>query len=155
LLVQGIAWARKENRRAAVVPGKRSAFRGVERYIYFLGEKSSAEAKSQEIQAKRISFFENRSNEVMKGEFANVEVRCDCCLDSPWHKIDAGDDAPKRFNVIIKVPIGSTNKYELDKKTRLLKLDRVLYSAVYYPANYGFIPQTLVNDGDSLVRSTW
>jgi inorganic pyrophosphatase len=46
--------------------------------------------------------------------------------------------------------MGSSNKYELDKKTGLLKLDRVLYSAVYYPANYGFIPQTLAEDGDPL-----
>jgi inorganic pyrophosphatase len=63
--------------------------------------------------------------------------------DSPWHKVDPGDDVPKRFNVIIEIPMGSSNKYELDKKTGLLKLDRVLYSAVHYPTNYGFIPQTL------------
>ena len=70
--------------------------------------------------------------------------------DSPWHKVDSGDDVPKRFNVIIEIPMGSSNKYELDKKTGLLKLDRVLYSAVHYPANYGFIPQTLAEDGDPL-----
>lgn len=69
---------------------------------------------------------------------------------SPWHKVEPGDDAPKRFNVIIEIPMGSSNKYELDKKTGLLKLDRVLYSAVHYPANYGFIPQTLAEDGDPL-----
>jgi inorganic pyrophosphatase len=69
---------------------------------------------------------------------------------NPWHKVDAGDDAPGRFNVIIEIPMGGSNKYELDKKTGLLKLDRVLYSAVYYPANYGFIPQTLAADGDPL-----
>jgi inorganic pyrophosphatase len=70
--------------------------------------------------------------------------------DSPWHKVDPGDDVPKRFNVISEIPMGSSNKYELDKKTGLLKLDRVLYSAVHYPANYGFIPQTLAEDGDPL-----
>lgn len=70
--------------------------------------------------------------------------------DSPWHKVDFGDDAPKRFNTVIEIPMGSSNKYELDKKTGLLKLDRVLYSAVHYPANYGFIPQTLGEDGDPL-----
>jgi inorganic pyrophosphatase len=69
---------------------------------------------------------------------------------SPWHKVDIGEDAPKRFNVVIEIPMGSSNKYELDKKTGLLKLDRVLYSAVHYPANYGFIPQTLGEDGDPL-----
>ena len=69
---------------------------------------------------------------------------------SLWHNVDPGDDAPKRFNAIIEIPMGSSNKYELDKKTGLLKLDRVLYSAVHYPANYGFIPQTLAEDGDPL-----
>jgi inorganic pyrophosphatase len=71
-------------------------------------------------------------------------------LSSPWHNVGPGDDAPKRFNAIIEIPMGSSNKYELDKKTGLLKLDRVLYSAVHYPANYGFIPQTLAKDGDPL-----
>ena len=69
---------------------------------------------------------------------------------NPWHKVDPGEDVPNRFNVVIEIPMGSSNKYELDKKTGLLKLDRVLYSAVYYPANYGFIPQTLAEDGDPL-----
>jgi inorganic pyrophosphatase len=70
---------------------------------------------------------------------------------SPWHDVDAGEGhLPARFTAIIEIPLGSSNKYELDKKTGLLKLDRVLYSAVYYPANYGFIPQTLAADGDPL-----
>jgi inorganic pyrophosphatase len=69
---------------------------------------------------------------------------------SPWHKVDVGDDAPGCFNTVIEIPMGSSNKYELDHKTGLLKLDRVLYSAVHYPANYGFIPQTLADDGDPL-----
>ena len=70
--------------------------------------------------------------------------------NSPWHKVHPGDEAPQRCNAIIEIPMGSSNKYELDKKTGLLKLDRVLYSAVHYPANYGFIPQTLGDDGDPL-----
>ncbi|MBV9873095.1 MAG: inorganic diphosphatase [Verrucomicrobia bacterium] len=69
---------------------------------------------------------------------------------SPWHIVDPGEDVPRCFNVIIEIPMGSSNKYEMDKKTGLLKLDRVLYSAVHYPANYGFIPQTLGEDGDPL-----
>ena len=69
---------------------------------------------------------------------------------SPWHRVDPGEDLPSCFNVVIEIPMGSSNKYELDKKTGMLKLDRVLYSAVYYPANYGFIPQTLAEDGDPL-----
>ena len=68
--------------------------------------------------------------------------------NNPWHIVEPGEDVPKRFNVIIEIPMGSSNKYELDKKSGLLKLDRVLYSAVHYPANYGFIPQTLSEDGD-------
>ena len=68
----------------------------------------------------------------------------------PWHDVDPGEGNPALFNVIIEIPLGSSHKYELDKKSGLLKLDRVLYSAVYYPANYGFIPQTLAEDGDAL-----
>jgi inorganic pyrophosphatase len=54
------------------------------------------------------------------------------------------------FPVVIEVPKGSKNKYELDKETGLLRLDRVLYSAVHYPADYGFIPRTYCDDGDPL-----
>ncbi len=68
----------------------------------------------------------------------------------PWHDISPGDGLPKEFNAIIEIPFGSSVKYELDKRSGLIKLDRVLYSAVYYPANYGFIPQTLAEDDDPL-----
>lgn len=69
----------------------------------------------------------------------------------PWHDIDVdGDRLEEGFSAVIEVPQGSKNKYELDKKTGLLRLDRVLYSAVHYPANYGFIPQTYCDDGDAL-----
>ena len=68
-----------------------------------------------------------------------------------WHDIYVDDHLiEKAFPVVIEVPMGSKNKYELDKETGLLKLDRVLYSAVYYPANYGFIPRTYCEDGDPL-----
>src|ERR671922_2663966 len=69
----------------------------------------------------------------------------------PWHDSYV-DDAliAKAFPVVIEIPKGSTNKYELDKETGLLRLDRVLYSAVYYPADYGFIPRTYCDDGDPL-----
>jgi inorganic pyrophosphatase len=70
---------------------------------------------------------------------------------SPWHDVSPSNGKlPSVFNAIIEIPLGSSNKYELDKATGLLKLDRVLHSAVYYPANYGFIPQTLADDGDPL-----
>ena len=68
-----------------------------------------------------------------------------------WHDIYVDDHLiEKAFPVVIEVPMGSKNKYELDKETGLLKLDRVLYSAVHYPANYGFIPRTFCEDGDPL-----
>ena len=68
----------------------------------------------------------------------------------PWHDITPGEGLPKEFSAIIEIPFGSSVKYELDKESGLIKLDRVLYSAVYYPANYGFIPQTLAEDDDPL-----
>ena len=68
----------------------------------------------------------------------------------PWHDVTPGEDIPQEFSSIIEIPFGSSVKYELDKKSGLIKLDRVLYSAVYYPANYGFIPQTLAEDDDPL-----
>jgi hypothetical protein len=66
----------------------------------------------------------------------------------PWHDLNPGDDVPREFNSVIEIPLGSSVKYELDKESGLMKVDRILYSAVYYPANYGFMPQTLAEDGD-------
>ena len=68
----------------------------------------------------------------------------------PWHDIPIGEDAPKEFQAVIEIPKGNKVKYELDKETGLLRVDRVLYSSVVYPANYGFIPQTLGDDDDPL-----
>jgi inorganic pyrophosphatase len=68
----------------------------------------------------------------------------------PWHDVTPGEHIPQEFSAIIEIPFGSSVKYELDKESGLIKLDRVLYSAVYYPANYGFIPQTLAEDDDPL-----
>jgi inorganic pyrophosphatase len=69
----------------------------------------------------------------------------------PWHDIPIDESAiANAFPAVIEIPKGSTNKYELDKETGLLRLDRVLYSAVYYPADYGFIPRTYCDDGDPL-----
>ena len=69
----------------------------------------------------------------------------------PWHDTYVDDTLiATAFPVIVEIPKGSTNKYELDKETGLLRLDRVLYSAVHYPADYGFIPRTYCGDGDPL-----
>jgi inorganic pyrophosphatase len=69
---------------------------------------------------------------------------------NPWHNVSCGEEVPKFVKSIIEIPKGSKAKYELDKETGLLKLDRVLFSAVHYPANYGFIPQTYCDDHDPL-----
>ena len=68
----------------------------------------------------------------------------------PWHGAHYGEDAPQLVNALIEIPQGSKSKYEIDKKTGLLKLDRVIYSSFHYPVNYGLIPQTLGQDGDPL-----
>jgi inorganic pyrophosphatase len=69
---------------------------------------------------------------------------------NPWHDIEPGIDSPAFVNSIIEIPKGSKGKYELDKESGLLRLDRVLFSSVHYPANYGFIPQTYCDDHDPL-----
>ena len=68
----------------------------------------------------------------------------------PWHDIPIGPEAPEHFQAVIEIPKGGKVKYELDKDVGLLRVDRVLYSSVIYPANYGFIPQTLGDDNDPL-----
>jgi inorganic pyrophosphatase len=69
---------------------------------------------------------------------------------NPWHGLNPGKKVPKEFDVVIEIPLGSNVKYELDKESGMLRMDRVLYSAVHYPANYGFIPRTLAWDFDAL-----
>jgi len=67
-----------------------------------------------------------------------------------WHDISSGENPPEIVNAIIEVPKGSKVKYELEKEHGGLKVDRVLYSSVHYPANYGFIPQTYAEDDDPM-----
>lgn len=69
---------------------------------------------------------------------------------NPWHDVELGGDIPKMFPAIIEVPKGSKTKYELDKATGMIRVDRILYSSVQYPANYGFIPRTYCEDHDPL-----
>ena len=71
-------------------------------------------------------------------------------MTNPWHDIHYGNKAPDMVTAIIEIPKGSKNKYELDKESGLLIVDRVLFSSVHYPANYGFIPQTYCDDQDPL-----
>lgn len=68
----------------------------------------------------------------------------------PWHQVEMFPESPDILPAIIEAPKGSQIKYELDKKSGLVRVDRILYSAVHYPANYGFIPQTYCDDNDPL-----
>lgn len=71
-------------------------------------------------------------------------------VSHPWHGVPIGDNAPRIVNACIEIPQGSRAKYEIDKESGLLKLDRIIYSSFYYPCNYGFIPQTYGYDKDPL-----
>ncbi len=71
-------------------------------------------------------------------------------VNHPWHGAHYGDKAPATVNGLVEIPQGSRSKYEVDKATGLLRLDRVIYSSFQYPINYGFIPRTLGHDGDPL-----
>lgn len=68
----------------------------------------------------------------------------------PWHDVELGEQAPEIVTAVIEVPAGSNVKYELDKKSGLIRVDRTLFSSVHYPANYGFLPQTYCEDHDLL-----
>lgn len=68
----------------------------------------------------------------------------------PWHGASYGAKAPEQVQALIEIPQGSRSKYEIDKETGLLRLDRIIFSSFIYPVNYGFIPQTLGQDGDPL-----
>lgn len=70
--------------------------------------------------------------------------------NNPWHKVKIGDKTPDIVSGIIEIPKNTRAKYELDKDTGMLMMDRVIYSSMYYPANYGFIPQTYCDDKDPL-----
>ena len=71
-------------------------------------------------------------------------------VNHPWHGVHYGEQAPQKVNALIEIPQGSRAKYEVDKASGLLRLDRVIYSSFHYPVNYGFIPQTLGQDNDPL-----
>jgi len=71
-------------------------------------------------------------------------------VSHPWHGISYGPNAPRVVTAVIEIPQGSRAKYEIDKASGLLKLDRIIYSSFYYPCNYGFIPQTYGDDKDPL-----
>ena len=71
-------------------------------------------------------------------------------IKHPWHEVSIGKNPPEKVNAIIEIPRGSRAKYEVDKESGLIKLDRVIFASMYYPLNYGFIPQTMGEDHDPL-----
>ena len=71
-------------------------------------------------------------------------------IKHPWHETSIGKNPPQKVNAIIEIPKGSRAKYEVDKESGLIKLDRVIFASMYYPLNYGFIPQTMGEDHDPL-----
>jgi inorganic pyrophosphatase len=71
-------------------------------------------------------------------------------VQHPWHEVSPGINPPQYVNALIEIPRGSRAKYEIDKESGLIKLDRVIYASMYYPLNYGFIPQTMGEDHDPL-----
>ena len=71
-------------------------------------------------------------------------------MQNIWHDMDSSRITPENFMVVIEIPKGSKAKYELDKQSGLLKLDRILHTSTHYPANYGFIPRTYADDLDPL-----
>ena len=71
-------------------------------------------------------------------------------MSHSWHDLSPGKNLPQEFNAVIEIRLGSHVKYGMDKDSGMIRVDRILYSAVFYPANYGFIPRTLAEDGDPL-----
>ncbi|HET9948984.1 MAG TPA: inorganic diphosphatase [Longimicrobiales bacterium] len=71
-------------------------------------------------------------------------------MTHPLHDLPTGPDPPHQLTAFIEIPRGSRNKYELDKATGLLRLDRILYASVHYPGDYGLLPRTLGEDSDPL-----
>lgn len=99
-----------------------------------------------DLHAIRISI--RRSIKTTKDEKIIMSKNID--FQNPWHKVKIGPKAPSVVNGIIEIPKNTRAKYELDKESGLLLMDRVIFSSMYYPANYGFIPQTYCDDNDPL-----
>ncbi|KAH9557246.1 hypothetical protein CY35_07G075200 [Sphagnum magellanicum] len=82
--------------------------------------------------------------------YSNLSMDRRSVAAHPWHDLEIGPEAPAVFNCVVEIGKGSKVKYELDKKSGLIKVDRILYSSVVYPHNYGFIPRTLCEDNDPI-----
>lgn len=85
-----------------------------------------------------------------KSPISKVSTERTLMMHHPWHNVGIGENMPEVINVVIEIPAYSRVKLELDNESGLLKVDRILTSSVIYPANYGFIPETLADDNDPL-----
>ncbi len=98
----------------------------------------------------KSKFFEQNSH-IFKHTFSIYSSTKNKMIHfNPWHNIQAGEKSPQVVNAIIEIPKDSKHKFEMDKETGMLRLDRFLYSAVHYPGDYGFLPQTLWYDSDPI-----
>ncbi|OIW11011.1 hypothetical protein TanjilG_22818 [Lupinus angustifolius] len=102
-------------------------------------------ANHEESSARNSDFSQTKLNERIVSSISQRTVAA-----HPWHDLEIGPGAPSFFNVVIEISQGSKVKYELDKTSGLIKVDRILYSSVVYPHNYGFIPRTICEDGDPM-----
>lgn len=112
-------------------------------FVVFVGRESSL--KKKEMAASESSFVSLPLNTRILTSDTRRSVAA-----HPWHDLEIGPGAPSVFNCVVEIGKGSKVKYELDKKSGLIKVDRVLYSSVVYPHNYGFIPRTLCEDNDPI-----
>src|SRR5262249_45720665 len=103
-------------------------------------------AQRNELRRRRRPDVIQRNHDARNGSIPRGTKR----VINLWRDLAPGRSAPEEVTAVVEIPFGSRNKYELDKVTGLMKLDRVLYSSVHYPGDYGFIPRTLHEDGDPL-----
>ncbi|KAI3791679.1 hypothetical protein L2E82_05540 [Cichorium intybus] len=115
-----------------------------------LGENITTMAPPIEAQNKPADSHHHHHSHPPLNERILSSMRRRSVAAHPWHDLEIGPGAPTIFNCVIEISKGSKVKYELDKKTGLIKVDRVLYSSVVYPHNYGFVPRTLCEDNDPL-----
>ena len=112
---------------------------------------SQEEIKITDADAKYRAYIDELFDSIDGGK-TKPQIKYERTLNihHPWHNVPVGNEAPEVVNCVIEIPALSRVKTELDKTTGLLRVDRILHSSVIYPANYGFIPETLAEDGDPL-----
>src|SRR5687767_1169067 len=107
--------------------------------------RSHRDGDAADRRSRRAKFRRRRGADEVQGHHGARDY-----VINPWHDLSAGIHPPEEVTAVVEIPSGSRNKYELDKRSGLIRLDRVLYSSMHYPGDYGFIPRTLHEDGDPL-----